>query len=152
VILHRDDRLMPTRKKVWASWNYLRSSDQRSDANVAVSYWMNRLQGIDPPNRSSSRSIPTASRGRSWCLANSATTTRSLATMPWTFRRGCKAIQGDNNTQFAGAWTGYGFHEDGLTSGIAAAEALGATLPGATASAARDGGRLIMNAPHANAV
>jgi predicted NAD/FAD-binding protein len=48
VILHRDDRLMPTRKKVWASWNYLRSSDQRSDANVAVSYWMNRLQGIDP--------------------------------------------------------------------------------------------------------
>jgi predicted NAD/FAD-binding protein len=41
-----------------------------------------------------------------------------------------KAIQGDNHTQFAGAWTGYGFHEDGLTSGIAAAEALGATLPG----------------------
>ena len=37
VILHRDERLMPVRKKVWASWNYLRSSDTRSDANVAVS-------------------------------------------------------------------------------------------------------------------
>jgi predicted NAD/FAD-binding protein len=89
VLLHRDDRLMPTRKKIWASWNYLRSSDQRSDANVAVSYWMNRLQGIDPPNRCSSRSIPTASRGRSWFSANSATTTRSSATMPWKSRPGC---------------------------------------------------------------
>ncbi len=40
-----------------------------------------------------------------------------------------KTMQGNNNTFFAGAWTGYGFHEDGLSSGLAAAEALGGVIP-----------------------
>ena len=44
-------------------------------------------------------------------------------------QRDLKSIQGDNNTFFAGAWTGYGFHEDGLSSGLAAAEALGGIIP-----------------------
>jgi uncharacterized protein len=44
-------------------------------------------------------------------------------------QRRLKSIQGDNNTYFAGAWTGYGFHEDGLASGLAAAEALGGIIP-----------------------
>jgi predicted NAD/FAD-binding protein len=42
-------------------------------------------------------------------------------------------IQGRNDCYFAGAWTGYGFHEDGLVSGLAAATALGAVLPWVTA-------------------
>jgi predicted NAD/FAD-binding protein len=48
VILHRDTALMPKRKKVWASWNYLRSTKPCGSQGVAVSYWMNRLQGIAP--------------------------------------------------------------------------------------------------------
>ncbi|MGO6705182.1 NAD/FAD-binding protein, partial [Rhizobium ruizarguesonis] len=47
VVLHRDQTLMPQRRKVWASWNYLRSSREDGNADVAVTYWMNRLQGID---------------------------------------------------------------------------------------------------------
>lgn len=47
VVLHRDQALMPQRRKAWASWNYLRSSHDKGKAGVAVTYWMNRLQGIN---------------------------------------------------------------------------------------------------------
>ena len=48
VYLHRDARLMPKRRHAWASWNFLRWQRQDSTLNdVAVTYWMNRLQGID---------------------------------------------------------------------------------------------------------
>ena len=46
--LHRDERLMPKRRSAWASWNFLRWPRQdRALNDVAVTYWMNRLQGID---------------------------------------------------------------------------------------------------------
>jgi predicted NAD/FAD-binding protein len=129
VILHRDDRLMPTRKKVWASWNYLRSSDQRSDANVAVSYWMNRLQGIDPDMPLFVTLNPDREPRPELVFGEFSYDHPQFGNNAMDVQARLKAIQGDNHTQFAGAWTGYGFHEDGLTSGIAAAQALGATLP-----------------------
>ena len=51
--LHRDARLMPKRRSAWASWNFLRWPRHRCSQNggalndVAVTYWMNALQGID---------------------------------------------------------------------------------------------------------
>jgi predicted NAD/FAD-binding protein len=47
-------------------------------------------------------------------------------------------MQGRNNCYFAGAWTGYGFHEDGLSSGLKVATALGAVLPWSTIGGAED--------------
>ena len=48
VYLHRDERLMPRRRRAWASWNFLRWQREDTMANdVAVTYWMNNLQGID---------------------------------------------------------------------------------------------------------
>ena len=129
VILHRDERLMPKRKKVWASWNYLRSSDQRSDANVAVSYWMNRLQGIDPSKPLFVTLNPDREPRPELVFGEYSYDHPQFGTDAMNVQARLKAIQGDQNTYFAGAWTGYGFHEDGLNSGIAAAEALGATLP-----------------------
>lgn len=129
VILHRDDRLMPTRKKVWASWNYLRSSDQRSDASVAVSYWMNRLQGIDPEMPLFVTLNPDREPRPELVFGEFSYDHPQFGNNAMQVQAQLKAIQGDNHTYFAGAWTGYGFHEDGLSSGIAAAQALGATLP-----------------------
>jgi len=129
VVLHRDERLMPTRKKVWASWNYLRSSDQSSDANVAVSYWMNRLQGIDPSKPLFVTLNPDREPDPKLVFGEYSYDHPQFGTDAMEIQGRLREIQGGNNTYFAGAWTGYGFHEDGLTSGILAAEALGATLP-----------------------
>ena len=129
VLLHRDDRLMPTRKKVWASWNYLRSSDQRSDANVAVSYWMNRLQGIDASKPLFVTLNPDREPAPETVFAEFSYDHPQFGTDAMEVQKGIEAIQGHNATSYAGAWTGYGFHEDGLLSGIRAAERLGATFP-----------------------
>ena len=48
VILHRDSTLMPRRRNVWSSWNYLSSGAEDVEGRLSVTYWMNRLQGIDP--------------------------------------------------------------------------------------------------------
>ena len=45
-VLHGDDHLMPRRRKVWSSWNYIGGRDAEGTADVSVTYWMNRLQGL----------------------------------------------------------------------------------------------------------
>jgi predicted NAD/FAD-binding protein len=138
VVLHRDPKLMPQRRKVWASWNYLRSSSEDGNADVAVTYWMNRLQAIDdrfplfvtlnPDREPDPRKVfAEFSYDHPQFSADSVQAQRALADM-----------QGHNNSYFAGAWTGYGFHEDGLTSGLKAATALGAILPWSTVGRAED--------------
>jgi predicted NAD/FAD-binding protein len=130
VFLHRDPRLMPKRARAWASWNFLRAdADPQAKSDVAMTYWMNALQNIDrgrplfvslnPPFDP----VPDLTFSRLTCEhpqydANAFAAQKALA-----------AIQGTRRTWFCGAWTGYGFHEDGLRSGLAAAEALGATIP-----------------------
>ena len=136
VILHRDERLMPVRKKVWASWNYLRSSNLRSDANVAVSYWMNRLQGIDPAKPLFVTLNPDREPRAEMVFCEYSYDHPQFGRDAMQVQALLKTIQGDNHTYFAGAWTGYGFHEDGLSSGLSAAEALGASLPWRASAAA----------------
>lgn len=128
--LHRDPRLMPKRKSAWASWNFLRWPREDSPLNdVAVTYWMNELQGIDkdkplfvslnPPFEPD----PALTFGRYLCEHPQYNAAAFAA------QKRLGEIQGQRHTWFCGAWTGYGFHEDGLRSGLAIAEALGATIP-----------------------
>jgi len=128
--LHRDCRLMPKRRDAWASWNFLRWQRQRPAENdVAVTYWMNRLQGIDdskplfvslnPPFEPA----PQLTFGK-YTFAHPQYNAAAFAA-----QKRLSEIQGRRRTWFCGAWTGYGFHEDGLRSGIAVAEALGAVVP-----------------------
>lgn len=136
VVLHRDPRLMPKRRAAWSAWNYLRSGADPDDTVVCVTYWMNRLQGIDE-------------RCPVFVSLNPAVEPREELTFgEWSFshpqfdasalaaQARLPAIQGPRRTWFAGAWTGYGFHEDGLRSGLDAAGALGASVPWRKSSAA----------------
>ncbi|WP_426228432.1 NAD(P)/FAD-dependent oxidoreductase [Pararhizobium sp. DWP3-4] len=129
VILHRDTGLMPKRKKVWASWNYLRSTKPCGSQGVAVSYWMNRLQGIAPQHPLFVTLNPEREPAPGTVFAEFSYDHPQFDAGSMAAQRALQAIQGDNGTFFAGAWTGYGFHEDGLASGLAAAEALGGIIP-----------------------
>jgi uncharacterized protein len=130
VYLHRDTRLMPRRRRAWASWNFLRWKREGSAENdVAVTYWMNELQGIDkdkplfvslnPPFEPN----PALTFGKYMCEHPQYNAAAFAA------QKQLDEIQGRRHTWFCGAWTGYGFHEDGLRSGLAVAEALGASVP-----------------------
>ncbi|OWV79541.1 NADH-ubiquinone oxidoreductase subunit 6 [Rhizobium sp. R634] len=129
VVLHRDEALMPQRRKVWASWNYLRSSHEDGRAGVAVTYWMNRLQGIDPKFPLFVTLNPDREPDAGKVFAEFTYEHPQFSAEAMAAQRTLAAIQGQNNCYFAGAWTGYGFHEDGLVSGLAAAEALGGSIP-----------------------
>jgi uncharacterized protein len=130
VYLHRDIRLMPKRRRAWASWNFLRWQREGTTVNdVAVTYWMNELQGIDddkplfvslnPPFEPD----PALTFGKYMCDHPQYNAAAFAA------QKRLGEIQGKRHTWFCGAWTGYGFHEDGVRSGLAVAEALGATVP-----------------------
>ncbi|MDQ0316327.1 NAD(P)/FAD-dependent oxidoreductase [Amorphus orientalis] len=129
VYLHRDRRLMPKREAVWSSWNYLSWPSTNPSEGVAVSYWMNRLQNID-------RSCPLfVTLNPPFAPEPDLTFGTYSYSHPQYDRAALAAqaclpsLQGRQRTWYAGAWCGYGFHEDGLSAGIAAAEALGGSVP-----------------------
>ncbi len=121
--LHTDIGLMPKSRSAWAAWNYM-SDGNRGAPNVALTYWLNKLQPLpchSPVLLSLNPLRPPAttqviSRFDFEHPILDAESARSVRLLPQT--------QGKNNTWFAGAWLGFGFHEDGLRSGIEAASAL----------------------------
>jgi hypothetical protein len=128
-ILHTDPALMPRRRGVWSSWNYM--SDRAADpaAPVYVTYWMNRLQNLPTArNIFVSLNAPVAPRAGSVVAAfdydHPQFDAGAIAAQSELHR-----IQGARGVWFCGAYGGYGFHEDGLKSGIAVARALGAAVP-----------------------
>ncbi|MDA8296600.1 MAG: FAD-dependent oxidoreductase [Actinomycetota bacterium] len=120
--LHRDARVLPRRRRVWASWNY--HLPPGGSATPTVTYWMNRLQRIassTPLCVSLNRSEvidPDLVLGE-WTYAHPVYDAGSVAAQA---RR--SALQGKRRTWFCGAYWGYGFHEDGVQSALAVARAL----------------------------
>ncbi|WP_428675365.1 NAD(P)/FAD-dependent oxidoreductase [Reyranella sp.] len=123
-VLHSDPRLMPRRRRVWSSWNYM-TRDDVDGRKLAVTYWMNRLQGIESDRPlfvtlNPHREIAPGAILRHMRYSHprfDARTTQAQKEL-W-------ALQGRQNTWFCGAYFGAGFHEDGLQAGLAVAEAIG---------------------------
>ena len=128
-VLHRDPMLMPRRRAAWSSWNYVADGRGERDRSqpVSLTYWMNALQGLQTRRPVFVTLNPLRQpRGpfTSFDYAHpqfDRTAIESQAAMP--------SIQGRQRTWFAGAWCGYGFHEDGLRVGLEVAAALGAPAP-----------------------
>ena len=125
-VLHRDDGFMPVRKAAWASWNVSRGDPA---APIELTYWMNRLQGLDPAcplfvTLNPARPIDPAKVFARFHYAHPQFDGPAAEA-----QRQIWSIQGVNRTWFAGAWQGYGFHEDGLRAGLRVALKLGGHVP-----------------------
>lgn len=130
-ILHRDPRFMPRRRRCWASWNY-QSDGLGSEPAVAVTYWMNRLQGIDenyplfvtlnPDSKVAPEDVFDRHIFHHPVFDASAVVAQTKI----------RAMQGQGNTWFCGAYLRHGFHEDGLLSALRIAERFDCTPDWAT--------------------
>lgn len=124
-VLHSDARLMPKRRQVWASWNYIGEREQDGERPLCVTYWMNLLQNIDASHPlfvtlNPSRAVDPARVIGSFDYTHPLFDTKALDA-----QRRLWSLQGRRGTWFCGAHFGSGFHEDGLQSGLAVAEQLG---------------------------
>jgi predicted NAD/FAD-binding protein len=133
IVLHASKQFMPKNKSLWSSWNYTSSlelNNKISEKPIQVTYWMNLLQNIDkkfpifvtlnPEEDSINKNLIFKEMSYEHPIldGNALKGQSKLET-----------IQGQNNLWFAGAWTKYGFHEDGITSGLNIAEKLGSDSP-----------------------
>jgi hypothetical protein len=126
-VLHTDEAVLPRSRAARAAWNFV--SDGHGDAPVAVHYQLNVLQQLPVRTR------VLVSLNSVQPIVDDRVVERFVSAHPQFSREAIAAqarlgdIQGRRNTWFAGAWTRYGFHEDGLLSGLAVAEAFGIRPP-----------------------
>jgi predicted NAD/FAD-binding protein len=128
-VLHTDASLLPSRPKAWAAWNYERAASLgREQSAVCLHYWISRLQ----PLPWQTPVIVSLNPGRE---PDAAKVLNEIEVDHPIFDQAAIAaqarlpeFQGRSHVWFCGAWTRYGFHEDGLMSGLAVADALKARL------------------------
>ena len=128
VYLHRDLSLMPRRRAAWASWNFLREGRDETRA-VAVTYWMNRLQNLDPARPLFITLNPYAPPAPEKTFARYSYSHPQFTAAAIAAQKRLPEINARGRISYCGAWAGHGFHEDGLSSGLAAALRLGAPAP-----------------------
>ena len=122
-VLHSDTSFMPKRRHLWSAWNYLRGGS--GEDGLSLTYWMNKLQPLQTtqslfvtlnPHREIAADKIIHQVDYEHPLFDA--TAIAMQDNLW-------QVQGHNRTWFAGAWMGYGFHEDGLQSGLEVAERIG---------------------------
>lgn len=123
-ILHTDEALMPKRQNAWCSWNYL-AEQSADEPRLCVTYWMNNLQPLRSDTNyfvtlNPTREPKTGKILRSFLYDHPVydLEARGAQKRLW-------SIQGRDRLWFCGSYFGYGFHEDGIQSGLAVGEALG---------------------------
>lgn len=137
-VLHTDEGLLPPQRSAWAAWNYERAADDgREQGRVCLHYLINRLQPLPwaQPVVVSLNPVrePRADRVLGeYDYAHPVFDQAAMAAQ-------CELprLQGQHHTHFCGAWAGYGFHEDGLKSGLAVVQSLQAMVPTATGLVAK---------------
>jgi len=131
-VLHTDARLLPRRQRVWSAWNYLSKTSAAQTANqdntqspVCVSYLLNQLQALPFQTPVIVTLNPMEEPAPHATLGRYAYEHPLLDLAAVDAQARLPELQGQRRTWFAGAWTGYGFHEDGLKSALRVARDFG---------------------------
>jgi len=124
-VLHTDASVLPANPKTWAAWNYERAaSSERESSRVCLHYLLNRLQRIPfaqpvVVSLNPLQAIDPATVVGEYDYAHPVFDLAAIEA-----QKRLPSLQGQQHTWYAGAWTGYGFHEDGLKSGLQVCRAL----------------------------
>jgi predicted NAD/FAD-binding protein len=123
-VLHTDASVMPQKRLAWAAWNYQRTADTQENAHVCLHYWLNKLQPLPFTQNVFVSLNPAQQIAAEHVLGefDYAHPVFDLAAIQ--AQRRVNSLQGVHHTWFAGAWMGYGFHEDGFKAGRAAAQGI----------------------------
>jgi predicted NAD/FAD-binding protein len=135
-LLHTDVRLLPSSHRVWSSWNYLTRRQGVDDQRVSVSYYMNRLHALDRRTEYIISLNPWSEPHPTTLLGEYHWRHPILDMDAAAAQARLASVQGQNGVYMAGAWTGYGFHEDGMRSAVAVGRMLGVEPPWERSAAA----------------
>ena len=127
VVLHSDMSVMPQKKICWSSWNVKAQENPDNQSDIQLTYYLNKLQ-------------PLGSKKDYFITLNNEQTLKGIKREfiydhpqfdqnAISFQETLPSIQGQNGIYFAGAWTRYGFHEDGILSAVKVSKLLGVNPP-----------------------
>ncbi|MGF6768904.1 putative NAD/FAD-binding protein [Paraburkholderia sp. GAS199] len=126
-VLHTDTKLLPRRQRVWSAWNYLGSRSVDGTHPVCVSYLVNQLQPLPFKTPLVVTLNPVTQPAPGTELRRFVYDHPLFDLAAIDAQQRLPSLQGTRRTWFAGAWTGYGFHEDGLKSALRVAADFGAS-------------------------
>ena len=132
-VLHTDTRLLPRDEKIWSAWNYMSGEARADQQSVSVSYLINRLQPLPVSTPIIVSLNPHIEPDAEKVLGEYDYAHPLFDPAAIAAQGQLPTIQGVDRVWFCGAWGGYGFHEDGLTSALKVAAQLGCVAPWHTA-------------------
>lgn len=121
-VLHTDASVLPARQKAWSAWNY--QSEGGAEPRVCVNYLLNQLQPLPCSTPVIVTLNPVSEIAKDKIIASYDYAHPVFDQAAVAAQQQLNRIQGQRRLWFAGAWTGYGFHEDGLKSGLKVAQGI----------------------------
>lgn len=128
-VLHTDRNQLPRDQRLWSAWNYFAGHGEPGDQPVGVSYLINRLQPLPFKAPVVVTLNPVEEPDPAKVLASFEYDHPIFDGPAIEAQRRLAQVQGDNGIWLAGAWGGYGFHEDGLNSALRVVNAMGVLAP-----------------------
>lgn len=127
VLLHEDSSMMPENKDCWSSWNVYARTSVQDKSDICLTYYLNKLQPLDTDRQhfitlNSNKDLQNVIQRFNY--DHPQFDFKAIDT-----QKRLPEIQGQHGLYFAGAWTRYGFHEDGILSAVNVAKKFGVSPP-----------------------